>query len=86
TPARVVIDQGSGPEEMIVRYPLGDVANPLSSEQVVEKFKNITRENVHPHWQDQILSAIKSLETAGFEPLVAALSRRRGDTPWRSRA
>ncbi|RVB70940.1 MULTISPECIES: MmgE/PrpD family protein, partial [unclassified Mesorhizobium] len=42
TPARVVIDQGSGPEEMIVRYPLGDVANPLSSEQVVEKFKNIT--------------------------------------------
>ncbi|MFB9264771.1 MmgE/PrpD family protein [Bradyrhizobium erythrophlei] len=74
TPARVVMDQGKGPEEMIVLHPLGDVANPLSTDQVVEKFKNITRENVHPQWQDEILSAIASLDTIGFLPLLAALS------------
>ncbi|MER8874674.1 MmgE/PrpD family protein [Mesorhizobium sp. M0814] len=73
TPARVVIDQGIGPEEMIVLHPLGDVANPLSTDQVVEKFKNISRENVHPRWQDEILSAIGNLETAGFLPLLSAL-------------
>lgn len=73
-PARVIIDQGDGPEERVVLHPLGDVANPLSAEQVVEKFKNITRENVHLSWQDHILSAIGDLETAGFLPLLTALS------------
>ncbi|AZO18031.1 MmgE/PrpD family protein [Mesorhizobium sp. M2A.F.Ca.ET.043.05.1.1] len=86
TPARVVIDQGSGPEEMIVRYPLGDVANPLSSEQVVEKFKNITRNNVHPQWQEEILTAIASLDTTGFLPLLAALSPQEGRHLHRERA
>lgn len=76
TPARVVMDQGRGPEEMIVLHPLGDVANPLSTDQVVQKFKNIARKNVHPQWQDEILSAITNLDSAGFLPLLAALSRR----------
>lgn len=76
TPARVIIDQGSGPEEMTVSHPLGDVANPLSSAQIVQKFKNISRENVPPGWQDEILSAIGNLETVGFWPLLPALSRR----------
>ncbi|TKV70837.1 MmgE/PrpD family protein, partial [Bradyrhizobium elkanii] len=73
TPARVVMDQGKGLEEMTVRHPLGDVANPLSTEQVVEKFKNISRKNLHPRWQEEILTAIGGLETAGFPPLLAAL-------------
>ncbi|MER9534239.1 MmgE/PrpD family protein, partial [Mesorhizobium sp. M0309] len=76
TPARVVVDQGKGAEEMIVRHPLGDVENPLSNDQVTQKFKNISRENIHPEWQDQILAAIAGLEAAGFLPLVAALSLR----------
>ncbi|RWI34118.1 MAG: MmgE/PrpD family protein [Mesorhizobium sp.] len=73
TPARVLIDQGNGPEEMIVLHPLGDVANSLSSDQVAEKFKNIARRNVHPRWQDEILSATASLETVGFRRLLTAL-------------
>ncbi|MER9848856.1 MmgE/PrpD family protein [Mesorhizobium sp. M0106] len=79
TPARVVIDQGKGPEEMTVPHPLGDVANPLSSDQIAEKFKNIAQKNVHPKWQDEILSAIASLDTTGFLPLLTAL------LPWDSR-
>ncbi|TIU44139.1 MAG: MmgE/PrpD family protein, partial [Mesorhizobium sp.] len=76
TPARVVMDQGKGPEEMIVRHPLGDVLRPLSADPIWEKFKGLSRENVHPRWQDEILSAIGNLEAAGLGPLLAALSRR----------
>ncbi|CAN7248121.1 MmgE/PrpD family protein [Mesorhizobium caraganae] len=74
TPARVVMDQGNGPEEMTVLHPLGDVANPLSTNQITEKFKNIAGKSVHPLWQDEILLAIRNLETAGFLPLLTALS------------
>ncbi|BAB52543.1 MmgE/PrpD family protein [Mesorhizobium japonicum] len=77
TPARVVMDQGKGPEERIVRHPLGDVASPLSADQVAEKFRSIGRENVHPRWQDEILSMIGNLETTGFRPLLATLSSHR---------
>lgn len=75
TPARVIIDQGSGPEEMIVSHPLGDVANPLSGAQIVEKFRNISKEKIDPQWQDEILSAIANLETSGFAHLLSVLSR-----------
>ncbi|MDA9431820.1 MmgE/PrpD family protein [Bradyrhizobium sp. CCBAU 51627] len=74
TPARVIMDQGKGLEEMIVLDPLGDVANPLSNDQIVAKFKNISRANIHTQWQDEILSALASLDTKGFPPLLAALS------------
>ena len=74
TPARVIMDQGKGPEEMIVLDPLGDVANPLSNDQIVAKFKNISRANIHTQWQDEILSALASLDTKGFPPLLASLS------------
>lgn len=74
TPARVVMDQGKGPEEMVVLHPLGDVANPLSSDEIIKKFKNVARKNVHPQWQDKILSAIASLDSIGFLPLLSALS------------
>ncbi|MCS3765623.1 MULTISPECIES: MmgE/PrpD family protein [Bradyrhizobium] len=76
TPARVVLDQGNGPEEMIVRHPLGDVANPLSADQVVEKFRSIAGQNVSPQWQEEVLTAIGGLETSGFLPLLSALSQR----------
>lgn len=75
TPARVIIDQGDGPEEKVVLHPLGDVANPLSAGQMLEKFKNITRENLDRNWQDQILSAIANLENTGLMPLLAVVSR-----------
>lgn len=74
TPARVFMDQGYGLEELIVLHPLGDVANPMSGDQVAEKFRSIAREIVHPRWQDEILAAVGRLEIAGFHPLLSALS------------
>ena len=74
TPARVLMDQGAGLEELAIDYPLGDVANPMSWDQVANKFKNIGRESLSPERQEDIISAISRLEIAGFAPLLGALS------------
>ncbi|MBW8319336.1 MAG: MmgE/PrpD family protein [Arenimonas sp.] len=74
TPARVLIDQGEGLEELVIDYPLGDVANPMSWDQVANKFKNIGRNSLSRQRQEHIISAISGLGTAGFAPLLNALS------------
>ncbi|BAB52574.1 MmgE/PrpD family protein [Mesorhizobium japonicum] len=73
TPARVVIDQGKGPEETVVLHPLGDVANPLSKDQIVQKFKNITK-ILDADWQLRIISATLEFEKLGLASLIASLS------------
>lgn len=74
TPARVVMDQGGGAQEKVVQYPLGDVANPLSLDQITDKFRNISRDVIDAQRQEQILSAVAGLQEAGFRPLLAALA------------
>ena len=74
TPARVLLDQGEGFEELVINHPLGDVANPMSWDQVTDKFKNIGRENLSQLHQEQVISAVSGLQTAGFAPLFSALS------------
>ncbi|WP_119390285.1 MmgE/PrpD family protein [Taklimakanibacter lacteus] len=74
TPAKVILDQGDGPQELIVLHALGDVANPMSRDEIALKFRNIGREHLHPEWQDGILAAIDGLETGGFRPLLSALN------------
>lgn len=78
TPCRVIIDQGNGPESLTVEYPLGDVANPMSHAQIVDKFRHIAAANIHAEWQDQILIALDGLQEAGFGPLFSALAAPKG--------
>jgi len=73
TPCRVILDQGDALERCTVQFPLGDVANPMSQEQVEAKFRQISAENVTAERQDSILSALDDLTAAGFRPLFAAL-------------
>ncbi|KAB2658820.1 MULTISPECIES: MmgE/PrpD family protein [Brucella] len=75
TPARVLIDQGDGEKELVIDHPLGDVANPMSWDQVAHKFKNIGRVSLSTQSQDSIISAISQLNEAGFTPLLSALSK-----------
>ncbi len=75
TPCRVILDQGAGPQSLTVLHPLGDVANPMSRAQVVEKFRRIGAASIPPPWQDTILQALDGLSTRGFAPLFAALAR-----------
>lgn len=74
TPARVLMDQGEGLEEVVIDYPLGDVANPMSWDQIADKFKNIGKQSLSRQRQEHIISAISGIETAGFAPLFNALS------------
>lgn len=76
TPCRVILDQGDGPQSLTVLHALGDVANPMSRDQVREKFRRISAATVDPVWQDAILAALDGLATAGFRPLFAALRAR----------
>lgn len=73
TPCRVIMDQGEGPKSLTVLHPLGDVANPMSRAQVIEKFRRIGATNVMPARQGKILDALDGLMDHGFAPLFAAL-------------
>ncbi len=74
TPARVIVDQGEGLQEMVVTHPLGDVANPMSKAGIAAKFRNISRGLLTNEHQQLILDAIDGLDTSGFRPLQRALS------------
>ena len=77
TPCRVIMDQGDGLQSLTVPHPLGDVANPMSREQVTEKFRRISAASLHPDRQDGILVALGGLASEGFQPLFLALRARR---------
>lgn len=74
TPCRVIMDQGDGTQSRTVLHPLGDVANPMSREQVTDKFRRIALVSVNPDWQQDILAAVNGLLDQGFAPLFSALA------------
>lgn len=74
TPCRVILDQGDDPLILNIEYPLGDVANPLTREQVLRKFQRISRDNINEQWLDKIIAALDGLLVEGFTPLFAALA------------
>lgn len=73
TPCRVLLDQGREVEVATVIFPLGDVANPMSFEQVVAKFIRITKRNIVDERQQALVSALTSLPAHGFAPLLRTL-------------
>jgi len=83
TPARVILDQGGAPEEMVVLHPLGDVGNPLSSKQIEEKFRNISRNCIGSEWQDEIVTVVTNFHAASAAALFGALvpSHKRDSEP-----
>lgn len=76
TPCRVIMDQGDGVDRRTVIHALGDVANPMSREQVTEKFRRISFASVDTAWGDEIIAALDGLSHQGFAPLFAVLKKR----------
>ena len=74
TPCRVILDQGDGPEVMTVLSPRGDVANPMRRDEVITKFRRITRATLCEAAQDRILVALDGLLEQGFAPVLRALA------------
>lgn len=79
TPCRVIMDQGDGPQSLTVLHPLGDVANPMSRDQVTEKFRKIGAVSVETPWLNDILPALDGVLDRGFGPLFTVLSPSRPD-------
>jgi 2-methylcitrate dehydratase PrpD len=67
------MDQGDGIRELVIDHPLGDVANPMTWDQVTRKFTNIGRISLSDGSRQGIISAVGDLHTVGFAPLLAAL-------------
>ncbi len=76
TPCRVYMDQGDGLKTRTVQHALGDVGNPMSRAEVMEKFRRISKVSVDIAWGDEIITALNDLPDQGFSPLFAALKDR----------
>lgn len=75
TPCRVIMDQGDGPESRTVIHALGDVGNPMSRAQVIDKFRRISAASVDPAWRDGLIATLDELPDQGFGRLFATLER-----------
>lgn len=76
TEANVVIKtRGGGQLNQRVVAPKGDRRNPLSFEEIVEKFQDITQELLTGAQRDQLLDAVKNLERIEDASKLIALCR-----------
>jgi 2-methylcitrate dehydratase PrpD len=75
TPSRVLITISGASSEKTVHYPLGEVANPLSWDDVVEKFHELVR-GAHSVRVDDIVESCRDLRRGhdASQRLIAALS------------
>ena len=76
TPARVTLDQGEGPQTRTVHHPRGDVANPMSREEIEEKFRILAEDILSQEAVAEVIAAVDRLARDGAEALHAALSGR----------
>lgn len=75
TGARVILKTATGQHAREVKHPLGDPANPMPREQLIQKFKTATRDVVSAGRQQEFLSAIADFDQGDFRPLISALGR-----------
>ena len=75
-PARVVVTMNDGKVyEETVLYPKGDPANPLSSEELIVKFRNNLKDVLHDEQTAQLLALIENLENIQVAELADCLVR-----------
>lgn len=72
TPCRVILDQGEGPEILVVEQPLGDVGNPMSIAQIEAKFLSLSLGVLAPDRQKRMVRVLRNLAADGFRPLFDA--------------
>lgn len=79
TPARVTIrrdgDTQQHQQTVEVLYPLGDVANPMSVDQLKHKFRQISRDTLSRDQQEKIITQVLQLTSTGFRPLFETIKK-----------
>ncbi|TIQ37067.1 MAG: MmgE/PrpD family protein [Mesorhizobium sp.] len=81
TPARVTLDQGAGPRTLTIHHPRGDVANPMSRQEIEDKFRVLAEGILPAAVIANVIAAVDGLARDGATPLYAALSRRTSLNP-----
>jgi 2-methylcitrate dehydratase PrpD len=61
-PARVIIETTSGTVEKSVEFPKGDPENPLTWEEMIDKFNYVSKPIFNKDEQQQLVDAIRDLE------------------------
>jgi len=74
--ARVVMESRAGRFERLVRFPLGDPANPMTRSQLVAKFQRLAGGVMKTVDQEQILKTVVTFENNSIAGLDPALRRR----------
>jgi 2-methylcitrate dehydratase PrpD len=72
--ARVVLVTAAGRHEALCRHPLGDPDNPMRWEELVGKFRTLTRGLLPAARAEAIIAAVRRLPEEGLTPLLDLLS------------
>jgi 2-methylcitrate dehydratase PrpD len=74
TAARVVIRTADSRFETVCHHPLGDPANPMRWEELVDKFRSLAQAVLSTRRQEEILRAVHALPIRGLGPLLDLLA------------
>ncbi len=73
--AKVVIRTENQRFETICHHPLGDPANPMDWEMLVEKFQRVTKGLLTEARCEEVIRAVQSLPNQGVAPLLSCLAK-----------
>jgi 2-methylcitrate dehydratase PrpD len=73
--ARVVVRTASGRYETVCYHPRGDPANPMRWDELVDKFRRLSRAVLPEPRQADIVRAVKGLPNQGLAPLLDLLAQ-----------
>jgi 2-methylcitrate dehydratase PrpD len=82
TGAMVRLETAAGLVEQMVRYPLGDPANPMDRTRLTSKFKRLAGGLMAPTDQNRLLSAIDELpDLENMEPILSCIRKPAAGNP-----
>jgi len=74
TMARVEVEAAGQTYQKFVEYPLGDPKNPMSAEQIENKFRTLAGKSMSSETATAIIAAVRTLSIGDMAPLYALLS------------
>lgn len=74
-PARVILKTARGSFQMLTEYPIGDPANPLDFDGIIEKFQYLSHPHMSSQKQEEMVKAITSIEKGGLGQFYHLLRR-----------
>jgi len=73
TAARVTAHTKKGLFEKLVKFPRGDISNPMDFTEIENKLRRLSQQNLPDNFPKKILDALNNLENSGIDALMAAL-------------